>query len=302
MPVRDYSSEPDQDKEVDIESQLSPLDSRNSTLHITNGREYRNSLVGPSYIDNHRTVSGPATRFESTEKESNEISDKKESAVHLEETRSSESHPPRRWQQRPNFRWPARWRITWTRAHYVLTSGIFIGFIVMLVLYLIEKHSTRKAPIVSSNDIVATNFTQPSNPNNTTISSILLQPVDVPPLLDTSLGATVIRFGKLLSNTTSEDQTILVYNGPNGKLCIRWKTGNSFRNNVQCELQVSLHSIQSTILPITISLCTKLSRPNWGNFVPFCRLNCLRYCDTMQVKRTTLGSPPHSVVMNLVFF
>lgn len=246
MSVPGSSSRPDQDKEVDIESQLSTMGSRNSTFHIASGHQQLGSVAERTHTDEPCSVSIPTSKDESAELEGSNTSEKRETTIHVEKTGSSESFPLRWWQRRPNLRWPTR-LIAWSHLHYALTLGLFVGFVILLVRNMVEQYSPRREPNMPYND-TAPNVTQQSN--NITISTNILQPVDVPPLLDASLGAANIYFGKLLSNTTSEEQTILVYNGPNGCICIRWKTGNSFRNNVQCELLVSLFSIQSANLLI----------------------------------------------------
>jgi len=242
MSIPGLDSKPDQDKEVDIESQLSPTGSRNTTFNVTDYYQHRGSLAGPSHLSETRRVSSPTTKDESSEKESTNTGtgDKNQGLVQTEETGTSSVPLPLWWQRRTILKRPTRWKFTWSSLHYALTSGIFIAFVVLLVLYLINQNA-HTSPLMSNNGTLISNITQLSNPNNqTTISSIILQPHDVPPLLDTALGAANIYFGKLLSNTTSEDQTILVYSGPKGRLCILWKTGGSFRNNVQCELPLSL--------------------------------------------------------------
>jgi len=142
-------------------------------------------------------------------------SNKKDPVGELPAPGSSETSlqlPP--WNSRSSFRLPS---LGWKRWIYILfpiTTGFLISIIIVLiVLYTKSKRSS----------VVATTLTETIIPQ----SNIL-------PIAESGVGAATIVLATYFSTTPSGLQTKVVYNGGDGKICIRLKEGSSWLNSVQC--------------------------------------------------------------------
>lgn len=103
----------------------------------------------------------------------------------------------------------------WRRYFYMLlllTTGLLIGLVVVLVIYLKSKGNKTAA-----------------------LTETVLQQSNSLPIAESRLGAAAVLIGTYFSTTASSIlQTKVVYNGGNGKLCIRTKSGSAWLSNAQC--------------------------------------------------------------------
>lgn len=121
--------------------------------------------------------------------------------------------PP--WKRRSPFRLLSLGWKRWLYIMFPITISLLISIIIILiVLYTKSKKSSA----------VATNLTE-----------TVLQQSNILPIAESGLGAATIVLGTSFSTTTPSGlQTNVVYNGGDGKICIRDKWGSSWLNSVQC--------------------------------------------------------------------
>lgn len=125
----------------------------------------------------------------------------------------SYKHP---WWDKPYLRWANPNRRTWFFTLAPLSLCLLVALIVVLVLWLQDKHNTS-----STSEIQLTGVTM-------TQSKAL-------PRSDSSLGATTIVLGPYSGSGASLNPEIMaVYVTGTGRLCVRKKSEGSWLSNVQC--------------------------------------------------------------------
>lgn len=121
--------------------------------------------------------------------------------------------PPRK--RRSPFRLLSLGWKRWLYIMFPITTSLLISIIIVLiVLYTKSKKSSAVAA---------------------TLTETVLQQSNILPIAESGLGAATIVLGTSFSTTTPSGlQTNVVYNGGDGKICIRLRRGSSWLNSVQC--------------------------------------------------------------------
>lgn len=125
----------------------------------------------------------------------------------------------------------------------ILTIGLLAGLIAVGVRLSQSQHDSVASTPSSSPSPV------PTSKIPTPLSETNFQPASIPPVPDSGLGAGVDVFGTYFSQISGTPQTKIVYEGGNGKLCVRTKA-DDFLKNVQCVEGVSLSIHTKTSVPV----------------------------------------------------